>query len=75
MTQRRNRKPSGIGRIERKCDRILSELMIIRNHLVREAEIDDVLDKIHTTARHLRKQAMREKEIITKVLCSTPGRP
>lgn len=64
MTKRRNKflkKQSGLERIETKCDRILSEIICIRHHLMyRTYPIDDVIEKMHLAAKRLRKQCDHE---------------
>lgn len=58
----RKRRPSRLDRIERKCDRILSELIILR-HQLRHSDIDNVIDSMHRSARRMRLQAERECEL------------
>lgn len=53
-----------LDRIERKCDRILSELLIIRQRLTkRPDELDTAIDRMHDVARKMRAQCEREREI------------
>lgn len=63
----RNRKyshPSRIDRIERKCDRILSELLIVRQQLNKESDMDTVIDRLHTTAIRMRRQCNKERALV-----------
>lgn len=65
MTKRNQnykRRPSRLDRIERKCDRILSELLIIRQQLNRRPDMDTAIDRLHRTARRLRLQCERERD-------------
>lgn len=65
MTKRNQnykRRPSRLDRIERKCDRILSELLIIRQQLNRRPDMDTAIDRLHRTARRLRRQCERERD-------------
>lgn len=65
MTKRNQnykRRPSRLDRIERKCDRILSELLIIRQQLNRRPDMDTAIDRLHRTARRLRHQCERERD-------------
>ena len=69
--QRRNksRKPSRLDRIERKCDRILSELLILRQQIAhRPDDLDEAIERMHRAARRLKAQSQRECEIATKML-------
>lgn len=68
--QRRNksRKPSRLDRIERKCDRILSELLILRQKIAhRPDDLDEAIERMHRAARRLKEQSKRECEIATKM--------
>lgn len=60
--QNHKRRPSRLDRIERKCDRILSELLIIRQQLNRRPDMDMAIERLHRTARKLRTQCEREWE-------------
>ena len=64
------RRQSRLGRIERKCDRILSELLILRHCISRHSDIDSVIDKLHRSARKIRFEAEREREITRRMLHS-----
>ena len=55
---------SRLKRIEKKCDRILSELLIIRHRLSSQQDIDSLIDLLHRNARSLRSQCEREREAI-----------
>lgn len=59
-----------LDRIERKCDRILSELIIIRRQRVTHSDIDSVIDNLHQSARAMRMQAERERENIRRMFNS-----
>lgn len=60
--QNHKRRPSRLDRIERKCDRILSELLIIRQQLNRRPDMDMAIERLHRTARKLRTQCERERD-------------
>lgn len=68
----KKRRPSRLDRIERKCDRILSELLILRHQVSRHSDIDSVIDKMHRSARKMRMQAERECELTKRMLHSFP---
>lgn len=68
----RKRRPSRLGRIERKCDRILSELLILRQRLSRKPDIDAAIEKMHRTARDMRTQAERELTLTRRMFHSLP---
>ena len=70
MTKRSHntkRRYSRIERIERKCDRILSEILIIRQRLARPESMDSAIDRMHTAARKLREQCEREREMVKRM--------
>ena len=63
----RHRKPSRLDRIERKCDRILVELLAIRQSLARP-DMDAAIDKLHYAARRMREQCIEERERALRML-------
>lgn len=71
MSNRRNnknRKPSRLDRVERKCDIILSELAIIRRSLKnRSRSIDDAIERMHQNARRMRAEAEKDAQILRRV--------
>lgn len=71
--QKRNktRKPSRLDRIERKCDRILSELLILRQQIAhRPDELDVTIERMHRAARRLKAQSQRERDNVRKMFHS-----
>ncbi len=63
-----NRKYSRVERIERKCDRILRELSIIRRHLdTCKRPIDDAIELMHHNARRMRVQAEKDAQLLRKM--------
>lgn len=63
MTRPKDKKrriTSRIERIERKCDRILSELLIIRQAICRPRELDRAIDRMHKAAKRMRRQCEQE---------------
>ena len=51
-----------IGRIERKCDRLVVEVTSLRRFLTpKRSEIDEVIDRLHNTAVALRRQSRSER--------------
>lgn len=56
-----------IIRIEGKCNRILSELVIIRERLNRERDIDAIIDRLHQTAKRIRRQCERERDAAIRI--------
>lgn len=71
MSNRRNtknRKPSRLARIEKKCDIILSELAIIRKSAnTRNRSVDDAIERMHNAARRMRAEAERDARILRRV--------
>lgn len=70
MNNRRNknRKPSRLERVERKCDIILSELAIIRKSLTyRSRSLDDAIERMHENARRMRAEAEKDAQILRRV--------
>lgn len=58
---RKNRRLSRSARIEKKCDRILSELKILKSFRnTRNEEIDDVIERMHRNAREMRRRAYQD---------------
>lgn len=63
-------KLSRIKRIERKCDRMLSELLVLRQIISRQYDVDKMIEGLHETARNLRIQSERERERIRNMFNS-----
>lgn len=62
------RRQSRLDRVERKCDRILAELLIIRQQLTRRpSDIDTAIDRLHNQARKLRQQCEQERSQVRKM--------
>lgn len=59
-----------MDRIERKCDRILSEILIIRQKITRHPDMDAVINRLHKTAREMRDQCIRERDYMRRMLKS-----
>jgi hypothetical protein len=69
--KRRGRRPSRLDRIERKCDRILSELLILRQRFMhRPDELDAVIERMHKAARKLKEQSRRERDAALRMFHS-----
>lgn len=62
--------PSKLGRIERKCDRILSELLILRQHSVCRRDTDAVIERLHRVAQRMRHQCERERDAARRMFNS-----
>lgn len=63
------RVPSRLSRIERKCDWILSELIIFRRRgACRPDDVDTAIDRLRRAARKLREQSRRESGIARNML-------
>lgn len=58
---------SRLNRIERKCDRILSELLALRHRLSHQPDIDSVIDHLHRSARDMRKHCEKERDAIRRM--------
>lgn len=53
---------SRLARIERKCDRALAEIAAIRGtQNPGQKEIDEIVERLHTTSRRLRELAADER--------------
>lgn len=70
MTRKKNRtrRPSRIDRLERKCDLILSELIILRQAISRKRDIDSLIDKLHSSAKRMKHQCDIERDAIKLTL-------
>lgn len=67
----KSRKQSRLDRIERKCDRILVELSLIRRQLShRSGDIDDAIERMHRNARRMRAQSQQEAQYLRKMFHS-----
>lgn len=67
----RSRKASRLDRIERKCDAILSRLESTRWSAGKSPRsIDDIIERMHLTAKRLREQADREAQLLRKAFHS-----
>lgn len=65
------RRPSRLDKIERKCDRILSELLIIHQRLSqRPDDMDMAIERMHRAARKLRVQCERERDNARRMFIS-----
>lgn len=66
MTKRtyNKRRPSRLDRIERKCDRILSELLILRQQISSRPNLDSAIDRLHRAARNMRAECERERDSV-----------
>lgn len=53
-----------IDRIERKCDRILSEILVLRHHVSRDAAMDSAIERLHRAARGMRRQCENERDSV-----------
>ncbi len=63
MTKRKRTKKNlraDLNRIERKCDRILSELLVMRHSLACRPDMDTAIDMMHRAAGRLRRQCAKE---------------
>ncbi len=79
MTRRRydkfRRRPSRVDRIEQKCDRILSELLIVRSLLSKSRDdIDATIEQMHKTARCMNDSCIREREAYRLIFSKAPER-
>ena len=68
MKKKRKDHARRLDRLERKCDCILTELVMLRQRLSRRGAIDDAIDSLHVTARKLRSQSILEREKARKDL-------
>lgn len=65
------RSQSRLACVERKCDRILAELLILRQQLSRRPnDIDAAIDRLHNQARLMRQQCENERLAVRKMLLS-----
>lgn len=65
---KKNRKPSRLEHVERKCEIILSELAIIRKSLTNPLRsVDDAIERMHRNARRMRAEAEQEARILSKM--------
>ncbi len=68
--QSKKRCRSALDRIERKCDRILAELLILRRHMAHKPGVDAVIERLHRTARRMRAQAEKERQFVRNMFNS-----
>lgn len=67
MRNRRHR-ASRIERVERKCDRILSELSIIRRSLnAGTSSVDEAIERMHRNARRMRAESEKGARILREL--------
>lgn len=52
---------SRLRRLERKCDRILVELLVLKRVVQHQRDVDDVIDRLHNVAVRMREQSERER--------------
>lgn len=69
QTNKKHR-PSILGRIERKCDRILSELLILRQQSACRRDTDALIERLHRAARRMRHQCERERDAARRMFNS-----
>ena len=66
---------SKLDRIERKCDRILSEILMMRyNSRNATCDADNAIDKLHRMAHKLRNQCEYERGYIRQMFNAKPYR-
>lgn len=73
MTNRNNhcrRKPSRLDRIERKCDFIIAELSALGKVSHVNHPIDELIDRMHESARRMRAEALEDRRFLRKVFNS-----
>lgn len=51
-----------MARIERKCDLILSELIILRQRWSQRPDIDSLIDRLHQDGKRMRALCERERD-------------
>lgn len=61
-------------KIEKKCDRILAELLILRRIVHQRSNVDAIIDNLHTTARKMRAMCARERDMAHRLHNLTPYR-
>lgn len=77
----RSRQPVGsrqarLRRIERKCDFILSEIVMLRQQLNRRNEPDILIDRLRSAADEMKRQCRRQRDAAARMLIGNtiPGR-
>ncbi len=74
MTKRRiynNRRLLQLDRIENKVDRILSELLVIRQRISSGPDdVDVAIERMHRASRKMRAQCERERDNVRRMLIS-----
>lgn len=62
---------SRLVRIERKCNLILSELVIMRRNQARSNDdVDAAIERMHTNARRLKMQAVHDARLLRSIIHS-----
>lgn len=63
------RRDKRLQRVERKCDRILAELLVIRQSLTRKStDIDAVIEKMHAQAKRMREYSEAERDVVRAMM-------
>lgn len=63
------RRDKRLQRVERKCDRILAELLVIRQSLTRRStDIDAVIEKMHAQAKRMREYSEAERDVVRAMM-------
>ncbi len=63
------RKDKHLQRVERKCDRILAELLVIRQSLTRRStDIDAVIEQMHAQAKRMREYSEAERDVVRAMM-------
>ena len=64
--QKKNHLLSRLDRIERKCDRVLSLLLVQTEHS-RQSYTGDIIERLHSAARAMRVQCQEESRLIRRL--------
>lgn len=63
------RKDKHLQRVERKCNRILAELLVIRQSLTRRStDIDAVIEQMHAQAKRMREYSEAERDVVRAMM-------
>lgn len=63
-----------LRRVERKCDRILAELLVMRQKRPLADTLDSLIDGLHDSAKRMRMQSDMERDIIMSLIAGG-GKP
>lgn len=65
------RKSTQLDRVERKCDLLLSELLLLRHILYSRRDEDTLIDRMHSLAKRMRMHSEEERAHAREMLSNS----